>query len=697
MKIAFHVKKLPLYLIFCTALSSWGKSPQILQVTTLSEAFKKITGKDLPAPPHNGKSPGAIKAMMYRDPMSTYNAAPISPTLSIEQGQLVLNFPTELGLLYTLESSTDLINWGPFNGTQSILVGSGENMSSTAFGALSKEKEFYRLNAYMDLYDSPQATITYYLPSGGELSGQRSYSFSPLLQGSGVSIQNFSIKNGGDRALTLNTISISGDFLFYGITPGSSIDGHNQASFTVSLDPAAANTLGNRTGTLVFQTNDPEFPEITISLEQMVYHPSLNGSGQNGDIKLATLPDSSPQTTTAGLNPPYAYIGVDEDYRNSVLVPRNLGWRDFNSQVHPFDDVTFQMHFMSYQFPSYEKGDLVQGRIVTTTQNRVVTPWISLKLKDEIAYNNGAYKWYLFEAKIKGWGQGWTQSEETMDLILNSAQVRLEVKVGDNPPGFVTQSISTCVPIWNGVEDGQSGIHGIVHMRGVSASHRTPQALMGYAQKIRTTGFSILEPYASYQNNFNHFIELKAATQDAVGDDLESQQTCGEQAVYSLLTMANQIPKNAVVKSITCGWTPQFGSMYIEDRPICIGWRTYMHEMGHAFAELADEYDLTRNLNTGVAEPWPPLRIQKANCLQDPTAFDDVGGGVAGCSFYPAEYAGDRPPFYRPAEPSIMGRTEDRVLKHNLVGCSAVRSRMVLGGGSALLRWPEFLAECRGL
>ncbi len=674
-------------------------------VRTLKEA---IEGKSkVPSPPPREKksrlTPRQALLLATADPSASVSAVDPEPSIALEDGAIQVKFLSAPGLFYRVESSSDLSTWLPLNGVDEEIPGTGALITRTPNFAIGTAKEFYRVRAGLDFFDPPEVQIKQTLSDGRTLTNQSHYTFQNLALGSPPTIQTFTITNMGDRSLNINAVSIGGNFSVFGLSNNETIIGHSAKSFSIVLLNNSAANLGSYSGSLSIATNDPSKPTLNFTVSQSVVTPPpppIEDPETPPEVNY-NFDDPNLEASASALyfvngGPNWLGLSLNEEYRQTVLVPRNKGDQLY-SKISPFDDadLLFGQHF---SLSEYTPGEAARARLVAM-DGTLVMPWTTLTYIDFLS--NGLSGTAMYKLKVSGWPNGWTLDPAAMNLLLAGYHVRIEVQVGNRPLYYVEQTIESCFPLRKGsptsAEPPLEPIRDFVFTRGINSPKRTAANLIQYAEIMTTLGFDKLEPYKKHKKQFNQWVDLKAIQDDAVHSDIAGQSTCPGH-VYSLVSKFNVISEISQEEGMTCGWAnAAVGTSWIEDHPQCLTPRTYMHELGHAFGELADEYIVNFDSLLGVGVPWPPVLKQSPNCTQILSTYDSVGGGIPGCSFYSEDQADGRTPFYRPREESIMGKWDNRIFKHNIVGCAAIRARMVYGKGQGLQHWPEFQTECEGL
>lgn len=186
---------------------------------------------------------------------------------------------------------------------------------------------------------------------------------------------------------------------------------------------------------------------------------------------------------------------------------------------------------------------------------------------------------------------------------------------------------------------------------------------------LAKSGFTSIEPLKTYQKEFSHYIDLKkhntlfASMWSKTLHKLREMSSCGQWgSTYFGIYLDNTQPTAdgngwASSKDHYGGVIIQLGGYY-NDLPY-----TAVHEFGHAFGDLADEYfDPRRNSIFGNNL----IEIRKwliPHCSFDPKKDYSAGGilyggGASGTAFtgctIDGTNAGARPQIYRPSGGSIM-------------------------------------------
>jgi hypothetical protein len=258
----------------------------------------------------------------------------------------------------------------------------------------------------------------------------------------------------------------------------------------------------------------------------------------------------------------------------------------------------------------------------------------------------------------------------------------------------IKTKMTNCVH-WQG-----KGEHSFVTMRGSSSEVLTSQ-LGEKTRDIIEKGFLEIDPFKSYFEHFSFFVDLYEHS-DKPGDMIKYEakdiSKCGSHATgyIFLIKKGLYVPSNPGGRTnpgFASGKTVYiypyiflffFGSenMRYDAFPLMV-----MHELGHSFAGLTDEYYKGLNLLLGSAN----IFLSTPNCKFFPEKSYLLNSILYGetsfstCQFFPDGY--------RPSDKSIMnnliatGRAAGG--RFNVISCGYVIS--AIKGGNAKSYWPECL------
>ncbi len=336
-------------------------------------------------------------------------------------------------------------------------------------------------------------------------------------------------------------------------------------------------------------------------------------------------------------------------------------------------------------------------------------PWkVSIQLDNEILVGPGAFTWNgkyvmnpdgtndttqpIYEWKIPGWPEGITKKEKLEKLIAAiryNIPVNMVVEVPQEDGTFENASAQApfglCAPI------GGSGKFKVVSARGTSTK-LSVNGILNLGDKLRTKGFGNTEPFTSNQSYFSHLIDLgnysengrsmntikrKNGSEVKYFDNpsfFEEYSSCGDARLY--IFYSNIMSTSVAIlsgKDINMNISEvsakiQTGTV-IDDKVANIT----MHEIGHAFAGLNDEYLRGDNLETELAASYF-MTDYGSNCVLAPInySYDKKNYGsqnITGCAYK----ALNGIPIYRPSQHSLMlGGYRSSTEKFNVVSCGYI-------------------------
>ena len=238
------------------------------------------------------------------------------------------------------------------------------------------------------------------------------------------------------------------------------------------------------------------------------------------------------------------------------------------------------------------------------------------------------------------------------------------------------------LPLTNCYHVSGDGKHSIAFMRG-NSSELTPQELIVHSIDIKETEFERVDPFYNYKNYFSYYADLKNFndntfkkysngyfTSETKIREIKEGSSCKNMEKYVFMSDIN-IKRGSK-------WV---GGYTTKNSPIIIVQRgppktslpyftfTLLHEMGHAFCGLADEY---------LYSDFGRLPSPFTNCVPEPTEAYKYGGilygktNIVGCT-YDHYYIGSPKEghvinYYRPIETSIM-RESQHEERFNVISC----------------------------
>lgn len=429
---------------------------------------------------------------------------------------------------------------------------------------------------------------------------------------------------------------------------------------------------------------------------------------------------------------PWIEVEVDPDFEQKVLREERKISGDI--PLTPVYDLVVRIkpQFNYYCIPGWTANDEVKAEQLPPFLH--VTAAIVVGVKDETVVDPVVFSRtdkqdeqgrFIYERKMKGWMNGiaseikmerlvdeivkgqWL-SEQGVGVSTVNALIEIQKPSGGSEKIKSPVTMSTCVPIWG------SGQHKIVGMY----DNNIANEIVSYFDTVRKVGFAKTEPYASHQNFFSYFVDLKKAIE---GSTKPITQIALEAKNAGLRTSTIAVQNNVLAKYINAssckngfyllkvgnasnslpwglGGIALFGASVsgalidTEGAQLVAGSRgasdvgvVFVHEFSHTFAGLNDEYVYrAESKNVGL-----PLR----NCSVRPATDFSVNGKLygstryQGCSF---QYdVGDKPSvpnarYYRPSDKSVMNKEGD---EFNVVSCGYILA--AIKGGDAKSYFPE--------
>jgi hypothetical protein len=300
----------------------------------------------------------------------------------------------------------------------------------------------------------------------------------------------------------------------------------------------------------------------------------------------------------------------------------------------------------------------------------------------------------LYEWKLKGWESG-IVSEGKMERLIravhnndSSLKLVVDMKFADGTRKRVERGVNfaLCAPVWG------NGAKEMVYSR---VAH--PLRDFTYqASSIITGGFLNIDPFRAYQKHFSHVFNLrnyqgKSWTNvhlDAKEGRVSIAKDCGGVSATHI-SISPLVPLGDFASALVSGHFVQIASdvtkRFMVQNDLNITPFIYqlslplvaLHEIGHAFAYLKDEYVALQG-----------LAILGKNCAltssQDAHTWEYNGvrygdNNIKGC--YGSES-------YRPSEKSLMRGAQSGETRFNVVSCGYIIAAIKGGVG------PEYWQEC---
>ena len=330
----------------------------------------------------------------------------------------------------------------------------------------------------------------------------------------------------------------------------------------------------------------------------------------------------------------------------------------------------------------------IKGFITIGSNGEVIAgPGIFQKTDKKDEQNRFIYEW-----KLKGWQKGIAVSQKLERLVQAIAQNQpVDAMVEIKPPRDKTlfyekspQTFDSCVPIGGG------GTHHIIGM--YTSNSLAVDQRVSHFDAVRSTGFAVIEPLATYQPEFAYFVDLKSsetATKDPndpvseigrlkrppSGEILKYTPELHNKALMNFIGHSTCQGKGILL--LTASKDYENGVALLKNTNVqgaIIGNghapKVYVHEFLHTFAGLNDEYEYEVR-----ADKHFPISL--TNCSLEPDndyRLDSVLYGNKndkGCSYLYQDTPDNVPKqyYYKPSSTSFMA-SGGPVVSLNIPSCA---------------------------
>lgn len=397
-------------------------------------------------------------------------------------------------------------------------------------------------------------------------------------------------------------------------------------------------------------------------------------SGSSGDSG-GSGSSGSGSTTQPSLEP-----GV-KMYLDPTYIAKTEAERGFrpSEPFTPFDDVICELNITHSN--DYSSRTFL-GKLITQDNTKVVNGILSY------SYTQGNRDYYSW--KVKGWQEGWTNANAIMEKIIEDKEIICNVKISGTAASSTSEvvskeaiyPVSTCVHL-SGKDDAKFPI---VYMEGKSIFLKYSREYSFRLLQVSSrgdygTGFSIvISPFKEFKSEFSQYFDLvqyddsKFKIDDVlyqgkprkyfsseVGEKLKRENSCVNKIQKpSTLVFYNYLTYRGYAGS------KGGGTIFLSPDENSY---TFMHELGHSFCGLLDEYyynDSQYTVNFGFPNG-------EKNCVKNPEDFGVFGDKTynnPGCS----EFAG----FFRSSVDSLMKTTYPKM---NVISCAFCLS-VIKGAGT---------------
>ena len=357
-------------------------------------------------------------------------------------------------------------------------------------------------------------------------------------------------------------------------------------------------------------------------------------------------------------------LDLDPDYVEKTLADRLFTPRmPFN----PYDDI---ICYASIYAPNgYSSSCPVNPVNIQTLAGKLISSNKKINSGDLSYYGSkitetGTY--YYYRWKIAGGfeddvGNGIASDVATLEWLIDKEEVRCQASSSATSAGSFAYYVSPCVRLW-GPDDGKFGI---VSMRAKSANMQPTAGIMWKGEK-NMNRLKNIDPFKTHPSKFRHYVDLK------IYDDTSwttnppiNGKTYFDDKYYSVVPALPDFFTECYRQDVHVFYNDRTYIGYTQTiqptifQSTSTGSDTTMHEIGHSFCGLDDEYRYTPGKSS----------LGGINCVAT-----SKGYGVWGDHNYQGCSAWDN--YYRPTKNSIMrSRSILNGDKFNVIGCGSCLER----------------------
>ena len=327
---------------------------------------------------------------------------------------------------------------------------------------------------------------------------------------------------------------------------------------------------------------------------------------------------------------------LDPDYIIQTQKPVSEGGRGFipAEPFNPFDDIVCE-----YKVPGDDQIEQYEAKLITTladgSEKTIKTGYVASPVQEE-GYT--IYKW-----SIKGWDAGAMPGivdETNMNYIVNSPNIRCEITLSDGKTiASRDKPVNLCVHLWGA----SNADFSIVTMRTETAG-KSARWVVERGESNRIDGYQTIEPFAYYKEKFSHYADLKELDDNIIGaipvtvpkeilsglDKAAKASSCGKKRLHNIYTKFE-------IGSKSAGWTFYGARAVIIDEEFTRespekNIKVVMHETGHSFCYLWDEYSILAGALLWKVVPF--MNANWTNCfsLVNVKNFYPFGKPYDGCT-----------------------------------------------------------------
>ncbi|MFA6404495.1 MAG: hypothetical protein WCW03_00585 [Candidatus Paceibacterota bacterium] len=383
------------------------------------------------------------------------------------------------------------------------------------------------------------------------------------------------------------------------------------------------------------------------------------------------------------------------------------------------DGSSVSVGTLKYQYPRWigtVPENLFTSELHSVTYSLFFQNWFSNQYKSEGDCNGNEICLVLREYYSKSKITEETSKKATgslgplknLGVVIEDAMIESIATSGNISVGKSDGTVLLNIPATNCVKLSGDGPRKVLFLR-TKDWDSSIENFKEMADDVINRGFKIVQPFSNYFGEFTFYIDLKPGGGSCVehgGFDINinfTYQTDKKDLAYAYLESSQVIYNFAQDgRAIFQRICDQFQNKLCFPGPYDVRAYIVMHEVGHAFAGLLDEY-LYANAGDIVDHFFSDLsQYSTKNCAKKPTwdyrneNDNKVYGSVVktGCSFL--RESGSEPRqhpifYYRPSDDSLMKGHTSSIPKFNVISCGYIVAAIKgesLTKANAQKHWP---------
>ncbi len=385
-------------------------------------------------------------------------------------------------------------------------------------------------------------------------------------------------------------------------------------------------------------------------------------------------------------------VNLDEDYKQKTEKERMF----IPKEISPFDDIVCETKILNKKdAPPWRR---TKGYISTNDGTKrnpdgtfndtfVTDGWfecINCPLSDDELTQDQTY---TYQMKIKGWPAGWPTSNDIMEELIKNKRFKCGVYeiIDDNGElrESCVQPLNLCVRLW-----GKDNAIKIANLRGKSAD-MSAKEIVSKGIEVMDNGFNSIDPFKTYKERFAHNADLTSYNDFAWESSDESGYVKFNDKYYTRIPLTSQCEGARIYNFFNgltyAGYTKTNSKVNFINHRMLFRMETgssigAVHETGHAFCGLLDEYLYAdaKKASAGFLGLFPFQGWK--NCVKNPDVFGIYGDKTYGdgCDRFLN--------FSRPSLNSIMRfNNEPLGSNFNVISCGYCAKK--IKGGSINSNW----------